>query len=235
MLPSSGTIQSLEVELGGLDGLLHPKATDRPAGIAWTLGANDLVTRRPRYGFGRQTQDGDARRVGPGDTVTHVLTQPYLGIDIGGVLAPMAGPDSEGFFGPAWLDTPVVPDALDVIARLNTDLFEGRIALVSKASKMIANRARNWLYNIDFFTRTGVDPTNVYFVEERPDKAPVCQSLGITHFIDDRLDVLLHLTSVDHRYLFTGANDSIAPPTIPEGTVQIVTSWLDVHAAMLGK
>lgn len=165
--------------------------------------------------------------------MTHLPAQPFLGIDIGGVLAPMAGPDSEGFFGPAWLDTPVVPDALDVIARLNTDLFKGKIALVSKASKKIANRSRNWLYNIDFFTRTGVDPTNVYFVEERPDKAPVCQFLGVTHFIDDRLDVLLHLTSVDHRFLFTGTSDSTTRPDVPQGAVEVVTSWKEVQAALL--
>ena len=165
--------------------------------------------------------------------MTRFPAQPFLGIDIGGVIAPMAGPDSEGFFGPAWLDTPVIPDALDVIARLNTDPFEGRIALVSKASKTIASRARNWLHNIDFFTRTGVTATNLYFVEERADKAPVCQSLGVTHFIDDRLDVLLHLGSVDHRFLFTGASDATTRPAVPEGTIEVVTSWKEVQAALL--
>lgn len=166
--------------------------------------------------------------------MTRLPTQPFLGIDIGGVLAPMAGPDSEGFFGPAWLDTPEVPDALEVIARLNSNLFEGRIAIVSKASRTIASRSRNWLHGIDFFTRTGVDPTNVYFVEERPDKAPVCQSLGVTHFIDDRLDVLLHLTSVDHRYLFVGASDATTQPDVPDGSIQLVTSWQEVQTALLG-
>ncbi len=38
---------------------------------------------------------------------------------------------------------------------------------------------------------------------ERPEKAAVCARLGITHFVDDRLDVLTPMRgTVPHLYLF---------------------------------
>lgn len=54
-----------------------------------------------------------------------------------------------------------------------------------------------------FFERTGIPPDNLRFCIERSQKAGHCASLGITHFIDDRADVLDHLEGVVlHRYLF---------------------------------
>ena len=79
------------------------------------------------------------------------------------------------------------------------------------------------------FTGTdGVPLTNVHFVRKRHDKHAVCERLGITYFVDDRLDVHRHLTTVDHRYLFTGGLGSENAPTdIPDGVIA-VDSWSEL-------
>ena len=59
----------------------------------------------------------------------------------------------------------------------------------------------------------------------RADKHNVCTRVGITHFIDDRLNVLLQLNTVPHRYLFTGAlGPHQRPPPVPSWATP-VDSW----------
>lgn len=63
---------------------------------------------------------------------------------------------------------------------------------------------------------------------ERRDKALHCHELGVTHFIDDRLDVLEHLRGfVPGLYLF-GHQKAPGP-----GWVTPVVTWPAVLAAML--
>jgi len=79
-----------------------------------------------------------------------------------------------------------------------------------------------------FWTATGVAPDHLRFCLERRDKALHCHELGVTHFIDDRLDVLEHLRgSVPGLYRF-GHQKAPAP-----GWVTPVVTWLAVLAAML--
>src|SRR6185369_12095724 len=79
-----------------------------------------------------------------------------------------------------------------------------------------------------FFDRTGIPPGHVHFVRERLDKAPVCQRLGVTHFVDDRLDVLAHLETVEHRYLFTGGRADQERPEDPPGWATVAATWADL-------
>lgn len=48
----------------------------------------------------------------------------------------------------------------------------------------------------------GVLPENVYYCRERIDKAAITTDLHITHFIDDRREVIGYLQTVKHTYLF---------------------------------
>ena len=43
---------------------------------------------------------------------------------------------------------------------------------------------------------------HVHFCNERSEKEAICRELGVTHFIDDHLEVLLYLKSVPYRFLF---------------------------------
>lgn len=136
----------------------------------------------------------------------HRPTEARLGIDIGRVIIDGDGKRGDtSFFAGADADamrTPEVPGALDTIARLS-DLFERRVWIVSKCGPKVQSRSRQWLRHHDFWRRTGVPETNLRFCLERRDKAVHCRQNRLSHFIDDRSDVLGFLEGlVPHRYLF---------------------------------
>ncbi len=163
------------------------------------------------------------------------VVPPTLGVDVGGVLIDRVAEGSDtSFFGDRPLETPAVPDAVETIARLAAGSFEDRVFLISKAGPKIAERTRAWLDHTDFWSATGLSPEQLHFVRARADKEPVCRRLGVTHFVDDRLSVLNHLTSVRCRYLFTGGLGSSlgpGPGDVPPDVV-VVDTWPRL-AAML--
>jgi hypothetical protein len=153
---------------------------------------------------------------------------PVLGVDVGGVLIDRVGEDSDtSFFGDRPLETPAVPRAVETLSALAAGPFAFRVHLVSKAGPKISARTRAWLEHTDFAAATGIPVEHVHFVRRRADKAPVCRRLGVTHFVDDRISVLTHLTTVEHRYLFTGGlGDHPAPnPTDVPSWARVVGSW----------
>ncbi len=92
-----------------------------------------------------------------------------------------------------------------------TEVFGGRIWLVSKCGPEVQARTERWLTHCRFFEITGMDPSHVRFCRRRADKATHCAELGITHFVDDRREVLKSLIGiVPHLYLF-GPQDNPAP------------------------
>lgn len=131
-----------------------------------------------------------------------------LGIDIGRVLISPDAPEGcadTSFIGGTLADalaTPPYPGMFDVVPGL-VQLFEGRVWLVSKAGPKVQEKTRHWLRHHRFFERTGIPPDNLRFCLERSEKAGHCAGLGITHFVDDRPDVLGYLDGVvPHRFLF---------------------------------
>lgn len=128
-----------------------------------------------------------------------------LGIDIGRVIIDgSSGPGDTSFFSgdtAAMLRTPAVPGAFAAIARL-VPLF-GDAWLVSKCGPRIQQRSLEWLRHHRFFEQTGIAEGNVRFCLRRPEKALHCAELGITHFVDDKADVIAAIMPVvPHRYLF---------------------------------
>jgi hypothetical protein len=139
---------------------------------------------------------------------THEPPLPTLGIDIGRVIIGAA--DDRGHADTSFLsgtpdqamETPPTAGAFDAIARL-VDTFDGAVWLVSKCGPRVQAKTRRWLDHWQFWRATGVAPTNLRFCLERRDKALHCHELGVTHFIDDRVDVLVHLRGlVPWLYLF---------------------------------
>jgi hypothetical protein len=147
-----------------------------------------------------------------------------LGIDIGGVLIPMAaGASDTTFFGGRPMETPAQPYMFDAVRKL-TERFKGRVHVVSKCGPKIERISRDWLNHVHFWRRTDVPPQNLHFVRERPDKAVVCDRLGITHFIDDRVDVLVAMEKVPRRYLFLGGRDGQREVVVP-ATIRQLRDW----------
>lgn len=157
---------------------------------------------------------------------------PALGVDVGGVIVTLAGRDQDtSFFGTRPLETPAVDGVVEALATLTAGTFAGRVHLISKAGPKVATSTWDWLFHHDFFTRTGIPDRNVHFVRDRRDKAPVCERLGLTHFVDDHLDVLAHLTTVEHRHLFLGGTDDWPTPEIPAWAT-VTYDWTELTARL---
>lgn len=131
-----------------------------------------------------------------------------LGIDIGRVL--MCPSDDDARPDTSFLDLPdeqalalpASPHVWEVVPEL-VRVFAGRVWLVSKAGARIEALSRRWLAHQDFFERVGLPADAVRFCRRRPDKRVHAIELGLTHFIDDRSDVLAALVgAVPHLYLF---------------------------------
>jgi hypothetical protein len=159
-----------------------------------------------------------------------------LGIDIGRVII---GPvDDDGVADTSFLSgtpddamrTEPTPGAFAAIAHL-TDAFAGQVWLVSKCGPKVQAKTLRWLDHWRFWTATGIPPDHIRFCRERRDKAIHCADLAITHFIDDRVDVLTHLVGlVPELYLFgLDWRDRAAPPWATP-----VFTWADAEAAVLG-
>ena len=86
---------------------------------------------------------------------------------------------------------------------------------MSKCGPRVQQRSLEWLRHHRFFELTGIAEGNVRFCLQRPQKAIHCADLGITHFVDDKPDVIAAITPVvPHRYLFK--------------------NWVDTEAAIRG-
>jgi hypothetical protein len=154
-----------------------------------------------------------------------------LGVDIGRVIIGGGAPgdnDTQFFSGDTarMLATPAVPGAFDALARL-VPRFE-QVWLVSKCGDRVQRHTRQWLDHHDFAARTGIPRDHIRFCLKRPDKAAHCADLGITHFIDDKLDVHRALRDVvAHRYLFGPQR------TPPPAWVQPTPTWTAAEAAIV--
>jgi hypothetical protein len=86
----------------------------------------------------------------------------------------------------------------------------GDVWLVSKAkSARTRELTLKWLEYHDFWARTGISSGHLIFTETRADKTGVARNLGLTHFVDDRVDVLRHmLGQVPVRVLFGKQDDA---------------------------
>ena len=74
---------------------------------------------------------------------------------------------------------------------------------MSKAGASIQKKTRRWLREWRFFEETGISSTNLRFCLRRDQKAEHCRQLRLTHFVDDRLDVLKYLVDlVPFLFLF---------------------------------
>ena len=146
---------------------------------------------------------------------------------IGGGVVPGSS-DTQFFSGDTarMLATPAVPGAFEALARL-VPRFE-QVWLVSKCGERVQRHTRQWLDHHDFAARTGIPREHIRFCLKRPDKAVHCAQLGITHFVDDKLDVHQALRGVvAHRYLF-----GVQPAPTP-AWVQHTETWPAAEAAIL--
>ncbi len=159
-----------------------------------------------------------------------------LGVDIGGVVIDRVNDHTDtSFFGSNYLKTTAVNLALPSLAQLVNRRFFGNVFLVSKCGVQTEAKTREWLDHHQFYLRTGIRRENVCFCRERRDKAPLCKELGITHFIDDRLEVLGFLDSVPNCFLFQPQDREVQKFKHFLPKVHRVESWTEVLDRLLEK
>ena len=150
-----------------------------------------------------------------------------LGVDFGRVIqgAALAPGDADTVFLSGGLEealrTPPSPDAFEVLSRL-VPRFDGAW-IISKCGPDIEQRSLRWLDHHDFYARTGIPRDHVRFCRARADKAIHCAELGITHMIDDRIDVHAALRGLVPHLFWFGAQTEPAPDW-----VCATPTWLDV-------
>lgn len=127
-----------------------------------------------------------------------------LGIDIGGVIIDRINDDTDtSFFGENYLRTTAVPGAFESIAKLNKFIFKDSVYIISKCGEEVQKKSLNWLVYNRFYDITGISLERIHFCRKRNGKGPISRDIGLTHFIDDRLEVLSYmLDDVKKLYLF---------------------------------
>jgi hypothetical protein len=158
-----------------------------------------------------------------------------LGVDIGGVVIQSShdGEDTS-FFGERYLETPEIHGAIDAIAALAKGRFAGgNVHVISKCGKTVEKHTLEWLAHHDFEKRTGIDLEHMHFCRTRPEKAPICRKLGVTHFVDDRLEVLGYLESVPNRFLFQPDVDELVKNVAALPLVTRVESWAELFRLLV--
>jgi len=170
----------------------------------------------------------------PSTIPSHPSTRlPALGIDIGRVImcptADDGAPDTSFLALPEdeALEVPASPCLWDVLPAV-VDAFERRVWLVSKAGARIEGLSRTWLAHHRFFERVGMAPDAVRFCRKRPEKRLHALELGLTHFVDDRLDVLDALRGAVPRLYLFGAQRG----PLPDYAVH-VPDWIAASEALL--
>ena len=126
-----------------------------------------------------------------------------LGVDVGGVLISRANDTADtSFFRTRYLEAVAVCGAFETVARLARNRFGGRLVVISKCGPRTEERTKEWLAYHHAYDALGITPHAVHFCRQRQEKAPLCEALGVTHFVDDKLEVLGYLATVPHRFLF---------------------------------
>jgi hypothetical protein len=158
-----------------------------------------------------------------------------LGIDVGRVLISAEDPGSAAdtsFIGGTLEDalrTPPYGGMFEVLPRV-VEKFKGRVWIISKCGPRVQEKTRRWLAHHRFFERTGIEEANLRFCVQRSEKALHCAEIGITHFIDDRYEVLKAMKGVvPNLYLF-GPQRSRRTST---GWFTTTLTWDEVARALM--
>lgn len=157
-----------------------------------------------------------------------------LGIDIGGVIIDRVNDGSDtSFFGDNYLATAPTPSVFDALARLVSDKFGDHAYVVSKCGQRTQIKSLEWLEHHRFSERTGISLDRVRFCRERSGKAPIAAELGISHFVDDKLEVLGYLTTVPNLYLYRPVAKEVHRFRQHLQRVSVVQDWPTIADSIL--
>lgn len=120
--------------------------------------------------------------------------------------------------------TQAFPDSLRTIRKM-VQAFN-KVVIVSRVNPAQEIRARQWIKDSQFEANTGIPIEDVHFCENRSDKGRICKSIGVTHFIDDRPEVMHSMPPGVRKILYGPSLEDQRKHSI-EG-MEIVQSWKEV-------
>lgn len=163
------------------------------------------------------------------DTYEMKNSEIYLGIDVGGVIID----DSDGIFrGPDFLNAKPMDGAFEAIETIVDELSPEQVCIISKVRS--DTKIRWWLDKKDFYSRTGIAEQNVRFCRYRHEKAGIAQDIlaqPLTHFVDNRAEVLGHMVETPERYLF-GPQPELHQQPVPIDEFTLTATWQAVLEAL---
>lgn len=112
--------------------------------------------------------------------------KPVLGLDFGNTIKPI-GQDG------------LMYGLSHALPKLK-ELFGDNIYIVSRVNNLAVGEANVRQFMEKYGLYEYIPDKNLHFCLLRSDKAPICERLGITHFVDDRTECLHHMNSVPFKY-----------------------------------
>lgn len=157
-----------------------------------------------------------------------------LGVDFGGVIVQRSDDRADtSLFSDNFLNTPAVPGVFQALSRLVKERFADKVFVVSKCGFFTKRKMLQWFDHYKLYEETGVRSDHVETCRNRKEKADICRRLCITHFVDDRLEVLSCMSTVSHRYLLNWSEKEIEQRREFLMYVWKMKSWEEIVADVL--
>jgi hypothetical protein len=111
----------------------------------------------------------------------------------------------------------------DALPKL-VERFGREIYVISRVDNAFgAGRALQYLE--DYRLLESIPFSHIHFCLLRNEKGPIAQRLGLTHFVDDRLECLHYMNSVQFRYALNPTLSQMTKFPLSDKGVKMLTDW----------
>ncbi len=132
-----------------------------------------------------------------------------------------------------YCEIPPVKDVLFFLAKLNAERFKNNVYVIYNATGVADSKIDSWLDCNDFCEITKIERNRIIRSKGGRNKTGFCIEKGISHFIDDRLEVLSYLFNVvPNLFLFRGQNREIKKFKFCLSNVKRLENWSDLYTLL---
>jgi hypothetical protein len=127
----------------------------------------------------------------------------------------------------------IVPGSFESLAEVvRSGQFEN-VYIVSRASLITRTYFLFRLSRSGFWEKTGIPRKNIRFCLKNREKVGICKQLGVTHFIDDRPQVLAPMQDLERRFAFNPKPREEKKYSAVLAGSTIVRSWKELKPLLL--